>query len=320
MAEKEKTPGPQISVEDLVKLAPLELALEVLSPGNDRQNGPISSDRVQKLGLAFTGFTDYLKKGRLKVIGKSEISYLASLDRPSQVQALERLDPGSLTCVLITQGLSESDLLAAFAKRNELPVLRTPLVSSRAIGLVTTMLREELAPHATIHAVLMEIHGVGVLILGDSGIGKSECALDLISRGHALISDDSVLIKRIGNRLIGDSVELTRGHIEIRGLGIVNARDLFGSASVGGKLSIELSIELKAWDEVSDPDRLGLDIEGRDVFGVTVPSFVLPVSPARNLATLAETAVRIFLAKRSGVDSVRELVRKHSATVMSRSN
>ena len=306
---------PRISVADLLQTAPAELDSLVLAGGEYLTSQVISSDRIQKLGLALTGFTDYLRKGRLKIVGNSEISYLTQLSDEGQAAALAKIDPEVVSCILITKGLSAPFSLRLFSESNKIPLLRTGLPSSRAISLVTNFLQERLAPQITIHGVLMEIYGIGVLLLGESGIGKSECALDLIARGHALISDDSVFIKRIGEELVGDSVELTRGHLEIRGLGIVNTRELFGVSSVGNKSRIDLSIELRAWNAVENVDRLGLEIQNREIFGASIPLFVLPVSPARNLSTLVETAVRVFLLRRSGSDSLEQLIQKHDTMV-----
>ena len=306
---------PKISVADLLQTAPAELEALVLAGEEYLNSQVISSDRIQKLGLALTGFTDYLRKGRLKIVGNSEISYLTQLSDEGQAAALAKIDPEVVSCILITKGLSAPFSLRLFSESNKIPLMRTGLPSSRAISLVTNFLQERLAPQITIHGVLMEIYGIGVLLLGESGIGKSECALDLIARGHALISDDSVFIKRIGEELIGDSVELTRGHLEIRGLGIVNTRELFGVSSVGNKSRIDLSIELRAWNAVENVDRLGLEIQNREIFGASIPLFVLPVSPARNLSTLVETAVRVFLLRRSGSDSLEQLIQKHDTMV-----
>ena len=306
---------PRISVADLLQTAPAELDSLVLAGGEYLTSQVISSDRIQKLGLALTGFTDYLRKGRLKIVGNSEISYLTQLSDEGQAAALAKIDPEVVSCILITKGLSAPFSLRLFSESNKIPLMRTGLPSSRAISLVTNFLQERLAPQITIHGVLMEIYGIGVLLLGESGIGKSECALDLIASGHALISDDSVFIKRIGEELIGDSVELTRGHLEIRGLGIVNTRELFGVSSVGNKSRIDLSIELRAWNAVENVDRLGLEIQNREIFGASIPLFVLPVSPARNLSTLVETAVRVFLLRRSGSDSLEQLIQKHDTMV-----
>ncbi|HEX8288486.1 MAG TPA: HPr(Ser) kinase/phosphatase, partial [Pyrinomonadaceae bacterium] len=170
----------------------------------------------------------------------------------------------------------------------------------------------KLAPHKTIHGVLLGMYGVGVLITGESGIGKSECALDLITRGHSLISDDSVHIKKVGNRLEGSAPELTYEFIEIRGLGILNVRDLFGVSAVGKCKSIELCIELKRWSEVEEIERIGLEMREESIFDAKLPKVILPVSSGRNLSTLVETAVRVHLLRGHGYDAAHKLIEKHT--------
>jgi len=306
---------PELSVAEFVNTSPPELDLEVAGGHSSLLNKFLTSERIQKLGLAFTGFTDYLRNGRIKIVGKSEISYLSNLLSSDHAQVLEKIDPGMIPCILVTKGLPIPDSVITYAETNGVPLLRTQLVSSRAISLVTTFLQERLAPQITIHGVLMGMYGIGVLLMGESGIGKSECALDLVTRGHRLISDDSVVIRRIGDRLIGDSPDVTRGHLEIRGLGIISVSELFGVSAVGQKSAIELCIELKSWDKVQSVERLGVEMEKTEVFGVSVESFIFPVSPARNLSTLVETAVKVFLLKRSGFDAAHELMKKHAAAV-----
>lgn len=171
----------------------------------------------------------------------------------------------------------------------------------------------KLAPQMTLHGVLLEIYGIGVLIVGESGIGKSECALDLITRGHSLVSDDAVCIKKIGSRLEGCSPELTFEHIEIRGLGILNIRDLFGVSSVKKYKSVALCIELKKWKDVEEIERVGLEMRQVNIFGINLPKVVLPVGSGRNLSTLVETAVRVHLLQLSGDNAAQKLIEKHTA-------
>jgi HPr kinase/phosphorylase len=176
-------------------------------------------------------------------------------------------------------------------------------------------LQEILAPQMTLHGVLMGMFGIGVLILGSSGIGKSECALDLITRGHYLIADDSVLIKKVGEKLEGKSPELIQDYLEIHGLGIINIRELFGVSAIGKGSQIEICIELKKWSEFKEIDRLGITMNEEEIFGLKVPKFILPVTPGRNLSTLVETAVRIHLLKASGYDAAQDLIEKHKTLV-----
>jgi HPr kinase/phosphorylase len=168
-----------------------------------------------------------------------------------------------------------------------------------------------LAPQTMLHGVLLGMYGLGVFLQGESGIGKSECALDLITRGHHLISDDAVWVKKIGDKLEGRSPELTYEHLEIRGLGIINIRDLFGVSAVGKQIKIDLCIELKKWDELGEIERLGLETKETEIFGVRIPKFVLPVSSGRNVSTLVETAVRVHLLRATGYDAAQKLIKKH---------
>lgn len=187
------------------------------------------------------------------------------------------------------------------------------MVSSNLIRVVSGFLSNVLAPQTSIHGVLMGMYGLGVLLLGESGVGKSECALDLITRGHGLISDDIILFKRIGDKLEGTSPELTFEHLEIRGLGIINIRDLFGGSAIGKqKKTIDLCVELRKWDEVEEVERLGLETRECDIFGVKLPKFMLPVSPGRTISTLVETAIRVHLLRLSGCDAAQKLIERHT--------
>ncbi len=306
---------PRITVADFIDRAPIELEIKVLIGTETSKTRHITSERIQKLGLAFAGFPQYLHRGRIQIVGQSETSYLSQLTQAEVEQALANLNPEFLSCILLTTSLDPPPELKKIAVDQDFAILQTPLVSSKAISVVTNFLQEELAPQLTAHGVLMEMFGIGVMLIGESGIGKSECALDLVSRGHSLISDDAIRIKRIGPQLIGDAPELTRGYMEIRGLGIVNIRDLFGVSSTADRILIKLCIELKKWDPSAEIDRLGMEMQDHDIFGIRLAKFILPVSPGRNLAILVETAVKIYLQKISGVDGARSLIEKHTTMV-----
>lgn len=308
----------RITVADFVKNAPAELELSVVSGEAGLDTSEISSDRIQKLGLALAGFPDYVHAGRIQILGQSELSFLKKLDAAETTKAFDLLPSGDICCILLTKNLLPTPELQHFAQKHNVPLLKTSLVSSRAISVVTKFLEEMLAPRITLHGVLMGMYGIGVLFVGESGIGKSECALDLISRGHRLISDDAVLIRKIGTSLVGDSPELSREHLEIHGLGIINIRNLFGVSSIGERISVELAIELKNWDEVENIERLGLEMEDKEILDLTIGKFVLPVSPGRNLSILVETAVRIYLLKRSGYDAAQALIERHATMIAGR--
>lgn len=308
-----KNEKPKINLAEFISKSPAEMKIEVLAGENGLQTHEITSARIQKLGLALAGFAHYIRAGRIQIVGQSEISFLKQLTPEKRLEAIGNLDLAIICCILITRNLEPPKELIKIAEEHNLPVIRTSLVSSTVIGTVSRFLSNVLAPQTTIHGVLVGMYGLGVLILGESGIGKSECALDLITRGHGLISDDIILVKRIGDKLEGTSPELTFEHLEIRGLGIINVRDLFGGSAIGKqKKTIDLCVELKKWDEVEEVERLGLETREEEIFGVKVPKFMLPVSSGRNLSTLVETAIRVHLLRLNGYDAAQKLIEKHT--------
>lgn len=304
-----------ITIEEFVESAPEELKLSVLSGAGGISDHFISSPRIQKLGLALAGFTHYIHSGRVQLVGQSEISYLKQLTKEKRLEAINNLSLDKISCILITKNLDAPEELIEITDKINLPVVLTSTQSSTAIGAVSNFLQEKLAPSVSLHSVLLGMYGLGVLLLGKSGIGKSECALDLITRGHRLISDDTVIVKKIGKKLEGFAPELTAEHMEIRGLGIINIRDLFGVSSVEPNKKIDLCIELKNWSETEEIERLGLETDTEEILEIEIPKFVLPVSSGRNISTLVETAVRMYLLKSAGFDAAQKLIEKHSAMV-----
>ena len=247
MRTNQKEENRRISVAEFVENSLKSIDVEILAGEKGLHNRFVNSARIQKLGLALAGFSHYIHAGRVQIVGQSEISYLSQLETAARIEAIKNLDLEKISCILITKNLAPPRELIEIAEAKNLPVLRTKQISSKAIGAVGKFLSEALAPQITMHGVLMGMYGLGVLITGESGIGKSECALDLITRGHRLISDDAVLIKKIGGNLEGSSPELTREYLEIRGLGIINIRDLFGVSAIGKRKCVELVIEFKRW-------------------------------------------------------------------------
>jgi HPr kinase/phosphorylase len=247
----------------------------------------------------------------VQIIGQSELQYLGQLSPDERRAAVARLELEKISCVLVTKGLTPPPELIEACEAAGLPLIGTPLVSSVAISAVTEYLEEALAPRDTRHGVLLDLYGLGVLIEGESGVGKSECALDLIMRGHQLVADDLVEVRRRPGQLVGSTPGLLREHMEIRGLGILNIRELFGVSAVSGPKQIGLTIRLERWGKASEVDRLGLEERTVDILGVAVPYFVLPVSPGRNLATLVETAVRVHLLRLRGYNAAERLVERH---------
>jgi HPr kinase/phosphorylase len=281
------------------------LALELLS-GRDGLDRVITSPHIQKTGLALAGFHEYLRPGRVLIFGESEIRYLESLDPPGRAGALRLALTHDFPCVLITGGFNPPTELIVESERAKLPLLKTATVTPTAIAKLTSILEDTLAERTVVHAVLMDILGLGVLIAGESGIGKSECALDLIVRGHRLVADDTVEIRRRAETiLIGTCPELTRHHMELRGLGLINVKDLFGIASTRSSKRVELVVQLERWDPTREYERLGLDDEFYEVLGLRVPLMRMPVAPGRNIAILVEVAARNQLLRARGHHAAR---------------
>ncbi|HEX8889329.1 MAG TPA: HPr(Ser) kinase/phosphatase [Pyrinomonadaceae bacterium] len=303
---------PTITVSEFLAHAPPQLELRVIAGAEGTRVRKLTVPRIQKLGLALAGFTHYIHPGRLQIVGQSELRYLGQLDSIQRREAIRNLSLEKISCVLVTKGLEPPAELIEEADAANLPLLSTSVVSSTAVSTVTDCLQELLAPLEVRHGVLLDIYGLGIFIEGASGIGKSECALDLIARGHRLVADDVVEIKRIGaEKLTGAAPELLREHLEIRGLGIMNIRDLFGVSAISTTKTIDLSIKLERWDEASEVDRLGIDPQAIEILGVEVPQLVIPVSPGRNLSTLVETAVRVQLMRIRGYNAARDFVARH---------
>jgi HPr kinase/phosphorylase len=261
----------------------------------------ITLPHIQKNGLALAGFDEYLRPGRVLVLGESEISFLQRMEGAPRRATLKRLFTRDLPCVVVTTGLDAPPDLAAEAERAGVPLLRTALATSIAIARLTTLLEDRMAPTETRHGVLMDVLGLGVLITGESGIGKSECALDLVVRGHRLVADDTVEIRCRGEAiLIGTCPELKRHHVEIRGLGLVNVTERFGVSATRSSKRVELSVRLERWEIGRDYDRLGIDIDTTDILGVKIPVVTMPVAPGRNIAILVEVAARNQLLRSRG--------------------
>lgn len=293
---------PSVSVDTLLERhgAAGGLALDLLAgaAGLDRR---ITVPHVEKTGLALAGHEEYIRPGRVLVLGESEIGFLGSLDGDRRTDALRRVLHRDLPCVLVTTGLEPPDELVSEAERADLPVLRTALPTSVAIARLTLALDEWLAPRDTRHGVLLDILGLGVLLTGESGIGKSECALDLIGRGHRLVADDVVDIRcRNQSILIGTCPDLTRHHVEIRGLGLINVTDIFGVSATRGSKRIELVVELMRWDPATPAERLGIDQQTIEILGQTLPLIAIPVGPGRHVAMLVEVAARNHLLRLRG--------------------
>lgn len=301
----------QISVADFAgRYRDLSDITEITEPAIGHKHF-LDSPRVQKLGLALSGFAGKIHKGRIQIFGNSERNFLDRLSAAEIATAFERLDRENISCILVTAGIAPDERLVDLSQKNDIPLYCVDSPSSEVITTLTKLLGEMLAPSTTIHGVLVSVFGVGVLLLGESGIGKSECALDLIGRGQRLISDDAVVLDRVGNNLIGKAPETIRDFLEIRGLGVINARELFGVSALAPSAKVELCINFGLLSVSSSRDRLGLEQTFFEAMGTNVPRYDIPVTPGRNLATLVEAAVRVYVSRRSGSAGVEELVARH---------
>ena len=269
----------------------------------------ITSSHPQKTGLALAGFDDYLREGRALIFGESEIRYLESLPDDERRATLARVLGHELPCVVITQGFGAPDELREAADRAGVPLLRTRAATPDAMARLLNALEAHLAARTTVHGVLMDILGLGVLMVGESGIGKSECALDLVVRGHRLVADDAVDLRcRAESFVLGSCPESTRHHMEIRGLGLINVQDLFGVASTRTSKRVELVVQLERWEPGREYDRLGLDDQRYEVLQVRIPMIRMPVAPGRNVAILVEVAARNQLLRSRGHHAAQRLV------------
>jgi len=263
--------------------------------------------RIQKPGLALAGYTTNLHPDRIQVLGSTELTYLRELPPDKAEVNVARLCDLDISCFIITKGQEPPAILVAATERQGIPLLRTHHVSSIFISLITKFLEERLLPSTTSHGVLVDVLGVGVLLLGKSGIGKSECALDLVLRGHRLVADDVVKVRmKLPSVLFGEGMDLLHYHMEIRGLGIINIKHLFGVAAIRERKKIDLAIELVDWEDGREYDRLGLEEQKYSLLGIDIPLLKIPVRPGRNITSIVEVAARNQLLKEMGYHSAQE--------------
>jgi HPr kinase/phosphorylase len=306
---------PAVTVGGLLDARPESVGLPVeLLAGISGLDRRITNPYIQKTGLALAGFHEYLQPGRVLIYGESEIRYIEALDAPTRRAALNRSFATDVPCVLLTGGLAAPPDLVIEAEKSGIPLLSTQIGTATAIGKLTALLEDRLAIREVIHGVLLDILGLGVLLVGESGIGKSECALDLVVRGHRLVADDAVEVRRrAASIVIGSCPELTRHHMELRGIGVINVRDLFGVASTRSSKRVELVVQLERWDARRDYERLGLDDVFFDLLGLRIPLIRMPVAPGRNLAILVEVAARNQLLRARGSNAARDLAARLEA-------
>lgn len=299
-----------ITVQQLLENKTYGFELSVIA-GSRGLSKRIYNPRIQKLGLIIAGFMVYLHPHRLQILGNTEISYLRQISHEERKRIIAELCGLEVVCFVVTRNLKVPEELLSETEARSIPLLRTKLVTSTFIERITKYLEEELAPSTVVHGVLMEIMGVGVLMLGRSGIGKSENALELIMRGHRLVSDDVIEVKKMAALdLIGDAPDLIRNLLEIRGIGVVDISRLFGVAAVKGQTRIELVVELVDWSDTVEYERIGLGDEKYRLLGIELPLVRIPVSPGRNASAVVELACRNHVLKQEGIHTARSLDEK----------
>ena len=284
-----------------------DFKLEVIVRPNNFEQIQISSPEVNRPGLALAGFYEVFETDRIQLIGYAETQYLHSLEPSTKRVMLQKLVDAKPVAIIYTTNIEVDAALIERAQKDGVPVLRTGLKTSQIMASLISALSNYLAPRITRHGCLVEIYGEGILLLGDSGVGKSETTIELIKRGHRLIADDAVEIKRVSDKtLVGSAPELIKHYVELRGIGLVDVRRLFGMGAVKETEKINLVIQLENWIEGKMYDRLGMDEETIDILGLSVPSITIPVRPGRNLAIILEVAAMNNRQKRMGYNTAEE--------------
>ena len=288
-----------------------EFKLEVITSYTDLDDVVIQVADATRPGLQLTGFFDHFGANRLQLIGNMEMAYLEQCEPKERLVRLSNLFARGIPALIVSRDLEVGTEMLVASKRYSVPILRTSQATSDFISALIKFLNLELAPHTTLHGVLVEIYGEGILILGESGVGKSETAMEIVKRGHRLIADDLVEVRRVSDTtLVGQAPEMIRHLIEIRGLGIMDVKELYGVSSVKMQDSINFVINLELWDENKVYERLGTQEEYTDILGIKVPSITIPVRPGRNLAIIAEVAAINFRQKQMGYNAAEALLER----------
>ena len=292
-----------------------ELGLETIYMPENGENILISSKDVNRPGVEFTGFLDFYDNKRILVVGHTENAFLGRYSQEERERALEGLISRKPPAIIICRSLKPYPEMMEAAKRHGVALLGTADTTSSLVAALVSYMNVELAPRVTRHGVLVEVYGEGILLVGDSGVGKSETAIELIKRGHRLIADDAVEIRRVSKKsLVGTAPENIRHFIELRGIGIINARRIFGMGAVKLTEKIDMVINLEIWDKTKVYDRMGMENEYTEILGLRVPVLTIPVKPGRNLAVIIEVAAMNNRQKKVGYNAAKELLQNLGMT------
>ncbi|OIJ21015.1 HPr kinase/phosphorylase [Anaerobacillus alkalidiazotrophicus] len=302
----------KVTVQNLIE----KFKLELLS-GEDGIHRPVTTSDISRPGMEMAGYFNYYPAKRIQLLGKTELTFFESLADEIKTERMEKLCTYDTPAIIISRQLEVPEQLITAAAEVGVPVLRSKMPTSRLISTLTNYLENELAQMTAVHGVLIDIYGLGVLITGSSGVGKSETALDLVRRGHRLVADDSVEIRQEHEgSLVGTSPELIRHLLEIRGLGIINVMTLFGAGSVRLYTPIHLIVNLELWDQKKAYDRLGLDEETMKIFDTRIPKLTVPVRPGRNLAVIIEVAAMNYRLKIMGINAAQQFSERLTGVIV----
>ncbi len=292
-----------MTVVELLARAGQELELECLTEPQGRQ--PITTADLNRPGLAFVGFLDNFMWERVLIFGLTEILYLKQLNAEVRRETLSNVLRFDLPCILLTRSLDPPADFLEMARERSIPILRSKLDTTNLVHHLTSFLNDSFAPTTSVHATLVDVYGVGLLITGKSGIGKSECALDLVERGHRLVADDVVTIKRRASVLIGSGNELLRHCMEIRGIGIIDVQSIFGIRSIRAQKRVEVEVNLQEWNATTDYERVGIEDRRTTVLELEIPLVIVPIFPGKNITVIVETIALNYLVKAYGYDPAR---------------
>lgn len=292
-----------ITLNDIIE----ELDLEIVNPSSDIDNINIDSIEISRPGLQIGGYFNKFVPERIQIIGNAEWHYYETLSLEERIRNIDEYFSYDMPALIFSRSLEVFPEILDLAKKHDITILRSKKTTSSLVNKLVRYIELELAPETRLHGVFVEVYGVGIMITGKSGVGKSETALDLVIRGHRLISDDTIIIKDIEGKLMGKSPEITRHFMEIRGLGILDIERLYGVGSVKNYEYIDLVVELEIWNEETEYDRIGLDQSFTKILNLDISTVTIPVRPGRNIAMIVEVAVRNYRQKLLGYNAAEEL-------------
>ena len=305
------------TVKDKVSISQLmnDLNLEKVYMPEDKEYF-VESEDVNRTALPLAGYFEYFPYERIQIIGKTEYTYFQNVNKEKRKKILDEFFSYEIPVLIVTRGLEVDEDIVEKAKKYKRVVLSSKCSTTRFMNKLSNYLDSKLAPHVTVHGVLVDVYGIGVLIKGESSIGKSETALELIQKGHRLVADDAVEIRKVDDsRLVGQAPEILKHYMEIRGIGIIDVKSLYGVGAIKNQKSIGLVIELENWNQQKYYDRLGLDREYEEILGMQIEKLVIPVKPGRNTSMIIEVAAMNFRQRGMGIDAAQEFTKKLSEVI-----